>query len=88
MQNESQILEKVRTVVTEIIDVDPASIVPEASIREDLHADSLASAEIVMALEDAFNVEFSEEKVSILLTVADLISAIAAKLETNASSVA
>jgi acyl carrier protein len=88
MQSESQILEKVRTVVTEIIEVTPASIVPKANIREDLRADSLASAEIVMALEDAFDVEFSEEKVSTLLTVADLISAISAELGENASSVA
>lgn len=88
MQNESQILEKVRAVVTEIIDVNPAVIVPKANIREDLRADSLARAEIVMALEDAFNIEFNEEKVSTLITVEDLISAIAAELDESRSSVA
>jgi acyl carrier protein len=88
MQNESQILEKIRAVVTEIIDIDPAAIVPKANIREDLHADSLARAEIVMALEDAFNVEFNEEKVSTLIAVEDLISAITAELDESRSSVA
>lgn len=87
MQSESQILEKLRAVVTEIIDIECAAIVPNANIREDLRADSLASAEIVMALEDAFNIEFSEEKVSTLLTVEDLISAIAAELGKSMSSV-
>lgn len=87
MQSESQILEKLRAVVTEIIDIESAAIVPNANIREDLRADSLASAEIVMALEDTFNVEFSEEKVSTLLTVEDLISAIAAELGKSMSSV-
>lgn len=80
MLNESQILDGIRAVVTEITDVDPMAIVPKANIRDDLHADSLASAEIVMALEDVFKVEFSEEKVRILLTVEDLIAAISAEL--------
>ncbi len=88
MLNESQILERIRAVVTEITDVDPMAIVPKASIREDLHADSLASAEIVMALEDVFKVEFSEEKVRSLLTVEDLIEAIAAELGKTKRSVA
>ena len=88
MQNESEILEKVRTVMTEIIDIDPAAIVPTASIRNDLRADSLAIAEIVMALEDVFNVEFSEDKVGNLLTVQDLICAIIAELRASTSSVA
>ena len=88
MQNESQVLERIRAVVTEIIDVDPAAIVPKANIREDLRADSLASAEIVMALEDAFNVEFSEEKISAFVTVEDIISTIAAELTESKKSVA
>lgn len=87
MLNESQILERIRAVVTEITDVDPMAIVPTANIREDLYADSLASAEIVMALEDVFKVEFSEEKVRSLLTVEDLIEAIAAELGKTKRSV-
>lgn len=87
MLNELQILDGIRAVVTEITDVDPMAIVPKANIRDDLHADSLASAEIVMALEDVFKVEFSEEKVRILLTVEDLIAAISAELGKSKRSV-
>ena len=56
MQNETQILDKIRIVVTEILEINPEDIIPSANIRDDLRADSLASAEIVMALEDAFNI--------------------------------
>lgn len=85
MHNETQVLEKVRAVVIDIIDVEPSAIVPAANLRDDLRADSLASAEIIMALEDAFNIEFSEEKVSALLTVEDLIAAIGHEIDKSAS---
>ena len=87
MQNQLEILERLRKVVTDIIEIESSAIVPKANIREDLRADSLASAEIVMALEDEFKIEFSEEKVSTLVTVADLISAIMTELSKRTDSI-
>ncbi len=87
MKSQLEILERLRKVVTDIIEIESSAIVPKANIREDLRADSLASAEIVMALEDEFKIEFSEEKVSTLVTVADLISAIMTELSKRTDSI-
>jgi len=73
----AEILIQVRSIITDIIDIDPDSIQTQASLREDLRADSLASVEIVMALEDAFDIELSEEQASHIRTVGDLVQAIA-----------
>ena len=87
MQNETQILDKIRIVVTEILEINPEDIIPSANIRDDLRADSLASAEIVMALEDAFNIQFDENKVNELIYVKDLIVAISQQLTESTSTV-
>jgi acyl carrier protein len=71
------ILAQVRAIITDAIDVDPDAIQMNARLREDLRADSLATVEIVMTLEDVFGIEISEQQASELRTVADLVQAIA-----------
>jgi acyl carrier protein len=73
-------LERVQEIILEIIDIDRDRITLEASLRDDLEADSLASVEIVMALEDCFKIEISEELARGLNTVGDLVCAIEAML--------
>jgi len=87
-ENEHEaILAQVRTIITDVVDVDPDAIQLQANLREDLRADSLASVEIVMALEDAFGIEISEDRASQLRTVSDLVRAIAdVKLGASASA--
>ncbi len=74
------LLETVRDIIVEIVDIDREKITLTASLRDDLQADSLASVEIVMALEDAFNIEIDEDLARGLATVGDLVGAIEAML--------
>jgi acyl carrier protein len=75
-------LSKVRDIICEIIEIEREKIVPDASLRDDLQADSLASVEIVMAIEDEFKIELSEELARSLATVGELIAAIETALHT------
>ena len=54
-------LEKVRAIIVEQLGVDPAEVTVEASFLEDLGADSLDTAELVMALEEEFDIEIKYE---------------------------
>ena len=71
------ILSRVRTIITELIDVDPDAIRMDANLRDDLRVDSLDSVEIVMALEEAFGIEIKEDQAASLRTVGDLVQSIA-----------
>lgn len=70
------VLDRVRDIILDVIDIEREKITPEASLRDDLNADSLASVEIVMALEDEFNIEIDEQLARSLATVGELIAAI------------
>lgn len=70
------VIDKVRDIILEVIDIEREKITPEASLRDDLSADSLASVEIVMAIEDAFKIEIDEQLARSLNTVGELIAAI------------
>ena len=53
--------EKVKEIIVEQLGVDPAQVTPEASFVNDLGADSLDTVELVMALEEEFNLEIPDE---------------------------
>lgn len=73
---QQEVLDKVRDIILEVIDIERDKITPDASLRDDLHADSLASVEIIMALEDEFGIEIDEQLARSLTTVRELIEAI------------
>jgi len=63
---------RVCALVAEQLGVDLAEITPEASILDDLGADSLDVVELVMSLEDAFDIEVPDEDVEAMRTVGDI----------------
>jgi len=68
------ILEKVKDLIADQLDVaDRDSITEGSSITDDLGADSLDVVDLVMALEDEFNVEIPEDEVENIKTVGDII---------------
>ena len=69
-------LEMLRKIVSEVLNVDPREITPETTFADDLGADSLDLLQIVMGMEEAFNVKFEEEELSDIVTVADAVSKI------------
>ena len=66
-------LEKVREIIADQLSVDESSIQPETSFVKDLEADSLDFVELVMALEDAFDVKIEEDDTAKIVTVQDII---------------
>ena len=64
----------------EVLAVDPAKDTPEASFADDLGADSLDLVELVMALEETFNIEVAEDELNDISTVGEAFELIYAKL--------
>jgi acyl carrier protein len=69
----ADIFAKVQTVVADKLDVDAVKITPEASFTNDLGADSLDVVELVMALEEEFDVEIPDEEAEKLQTVQSVV---------------
>ncbi len=74
-----EIVIAVKKVVAEQLGVAEADVTPEKSFTDDLGADSLDTVELVMALEDRFGLEISEESAKTLTTVQSAIDFIAAQ---------
>lgn len=66
--------EKVRNVIMETLGCDEDQVTMEASLMDDLGADSLASVELVMALEEATGVSISDEAMADIKTVGDVMA--------------
>ncbi len=66
-------LEKMKEIIAEQLSVEAEGITMETSFKEDLGADSLDLFELVMALEDEFQVEIPSEDLEKLATVGDVV---------------
>ena len=66
--------EKVRDIIVEQLGVSPDEVVPEASFIDDLGADSLDIVELVMAIEEEFDLEIPDEDAERMQTIGDAIS--------------
>lgn len=67
------VFEKVRTILVDQLDVEEEKVALEASITEDLGADSLDVVDLVMSLEDEFGVEIPDDQVENIKTVGDIV---------------
>lgn len=68
------VLERVRSIVAERLGVDEEKVVPEAEFISDLNADSLDLVEVIMALEQEFGTEISDDEAENIRTVGDAVS--------------
>ncbi|UCD88231.1 MAG: acyl carrier protein [Desulfobacterales bacterium] len=66
--------EKVKNIIVEKLSVEPDEVVMEASFVDDLGADSLDLVELIMAMEEAFDMEISDDQAEKLQTVQDAIN--------------
>ena len=66
-------LEKMREMIAEQLNCEADTITADTSFKDDLGADSLDLSELVMALEDEYNIEIPAEELSDLNTVGDVI---------------
>lgn len=67
------VINRVKKIVADRLSVDEEKVKPEASFKEDLEADSLDVVELVMELEDEFDLEISDEEAEKIATVGDVI---------------
>lgn len=70
--------DKVKKIIAEKLSVDLEEVVPDASFVDDLGADSLDLVELIMSMEEEFDIEISDEDAEKLVTVKDAIEYIKA----------
>jgi acyl carrier protein len=80
----SDILPKFTEIAVQILSVDAAKVVPEASFADDLDADSLDLAELVMELETQFDITVEEEELADIKTVGQALDLVNGKLAASA----
>ena len=74
------LVEQVRGLVSEQLGVDPAELNAGANILEDLGADSLDVVELVMAIEEAFDIEIPDEDAESMRTLGDVEKYVASRV--------
>ncbi|MCX6102556.1 MAG: acyl carrier protein [Bdellovibrionales bacterium] len=72
--------EKVKNIIVEQLGVDMETVTPEASFIDDLGADSLDIVELVMTMEEEFDLEIPDEDAEKIKTVNDVVSYIKTKV--------
>jgi acyl carrier protein len=70
---QKEITEKVKQIISEQLGVEEAEVTPTASFVDDLGADSLDTVELVMALEENFDIEIPDDAAEKIRTVQDAI---------------
>ena len=76
----NEALSKFTDAAVEVLAVDPSKVTLEASFSDDLGADSLDLVELVMALEETFDIEVAEDELKDIRTVGEALELIYAKL--------
>jgi acyl carrier protein len=75
--------DKVKEIIVEQLGVDEAEVTPTASFVDDLGADSLDTVELVMAFEEAFDIEIPDEDAEKIRTVNDAVDYIEKKAKVS-----
>ena len=81
METEKEVEEKIREIIIDQLGVNAEQITLEASFTDDLGADSLDAMELVMALEEEFGLEISQEDAEKIITVGDAVEYIIKRKE-------
>ncbi|HBG09933.1 MAG: acyl carrier protein [Limnochordia bacterium] len=77
---DERIFDKVKTIIVEQLGINEAEVTPEASFVEDLGADSLDVVELIMALEEEFDLKITDEEAEKIATVRDAVIYISEQL--------
>jgi acyl carrier protein len=70
----ADVFDRVKEIIIDRLDVDEDKVTLEASFKDDLEADSLDVVELVMELEDEFDMEIADEEAEKINTVGDAVS--------------
>lgn len=66
-------LGKIKNLISEKLSIDEEDITLKSSFYEDLDADSIAFFDLIMAIEDEFDIEIDDESIEVIVTVGDLV---------------
>lgn len=80
-----ELLKKVRAIVADKLSISEDQVTEEASFIDDLGADSLDTVELVMALEDEFNMDIPDEEAEKMTTVGKAMDYVLARLSEKAN---
>lgn len=69
-----EVLTKIQEITADRLGVDEADVLPDASFREDLEADSLDLVELIMELEEQFGMEIPDEEAEKITTVEEAVN--------------
>ncbi|HCQ22921.1 MAG: acyl carrier protein [Anabaena sp. CoA2_C59] len=82
--SQADIFAKVKAIVVEQLSVEAEKVTPESNFSNDLGADSLDTVELVMALEEEFEIEIPDEAAEKITTVQETVEYIEKKIVTSA----
>ena len=69
-------LEKLQQISAEVLNVDASEVMPGTTFTDDLGADSLDLYQIILGVEDAFDIEIPQEEAEKIVTVGDAVELI------------
>ncbi|MDR3153230.1 MAG: acyl carrier protein [Deltaproteobacteria bacterium] len=72
--SDDDIFERVKKVVVDQLTVDPSEVLPESSLQDDLQADSLDLVELMISMEEEFDVKIDDEAAQSIKTVQDAVN--------------
>ena len=75
------VFDKVKSIIVEQLVADEAEVTMDATIQDDLGADSLDVVDLVMSIEESFDIEIPDEEVEGIKTVGDIVKYIESKTE-------
>ncbi|MUU56976.1 acyl carrier protein [Helicobacter pylori] len=78
--NDTNLFETIQAVIAEQLEIDVSQVTPEAKFVKDLGADSLDVVELIMALEEKFNIEIPDEQAEKIVNVGDVVKYIEKQL--------
>ena len=68
------VFEKIRQILCDQLDLEEESVTMNSNIAEDLGADSLDVVDLIMSIEEEFDLEFKDDQIDKIKTVADIVS--------------
>ena len=80
-EENKMVFDKIKSIIVEQLDADEADVTMEANIQDDLGADSLDVVDLVMSIEENFDIEIPDEDVENIKTVGDIVKYIESKTE-------
>ena len=76
----NEIFNRIKKIIAEHLDIEESKIVLDASLTDDLGADSFDTVELIMALEEQFEIEISDEEAQEIVTVKHAVDFVSKKI--------